>query len=63
MTTTEPPPIDLGLSELQRGVLEMIRKHLLEAAKRKATGTLTFELNLQDGGVTTKWAGTRYRER
>lgn len=37
--------------EQERAVLEMVRRYLTEARERRATGKLTFELEISDGGV------------
>lgn len=49
--------------EQEASVLAMVRRYLADARARKATGRLTFELDLQDGGVRDKWAAPRYREK
>jgi hypothetical protein len=44
-------------------VLDMVRRCLVEERFNKSTGKLTFEVDLQDGGITNKWYGRRMKER
>ncbi|MDE2102043.1 MAG: hypothetical protein KGL39_32655 [Patescibacteria group bacterium] len=56
-----PPEESVTPDELR--VLQMVRRHLISARKTKMTGTLTFEVQEQDGGITGKWATVRVKER
>lgn len=52
-----------SMTTAELAVLAMVRKHLAAVRKDKLTGQLLFEVNVQDGGVTSKWATVRIKER
>ena len=54
---------DLPLTDQERSVLEMVRRGLAVARLRRTTGQLVFEVNLQDGGVTSKYSVAREKEK
>ena len=53
---------DNGIIQEQE-VVNLIKRYLLEARNKKSTGKITFEIDLQDGGVRDRWVTVRSRER
>ncbi len=60
-SAVELPLEQMTPSELS--VLAVVRKHLAQARRDKLTGSLLFEVNEQDGGITSKWVTVRIKER
>lgn len=52
-----------NLTEQELGLLNVVIKRLCEGRKEKATGKLTFEVELHEGGITKKWFNPRYLEK
>lgn len=52
-----------GPTEAEQATMDMVLRYLREARERKATGKLTFEIEVHEGGITGKWASPRYREK
>lgn len=47
----------------RRKVHDLVDRYLDEAERNKATGKFTLEVEVQDGGVTSRWGGTRYKDK
>lgn len=53
--------VEKGLSEAEQSVLNMVRQRLTLMTRQKATGRLTFEIEIRDGGIVDKFATSRER--
>ncbi len=61
ITVIGPPDESVTAEELR--VLQMVRRHLVQARKTKMSGTLTFEVNEHEGGITKKFVTVRIAEK
>ena len=46
-----------------KAVIALVERMLVQAKRKRATGTLSFEIGLRDGGITSRKAGYLFHDK